>query len=142
MVKIEAATATTAFLGPRRALSRKLRLKVAVLLARRSPGTLNEHDEHLAARGALLRGGTIGDATLSSASPSTKNREGKREPETAATRHSSDRVVRVTEVEDRRLAGNHVAPSSRPQHPPIDCMSFFSAGIRQVVPLLQAIDAQ
>jgi transposase, IS5 family len=37
--------------------------------------------EHLEARGALLRGGTIVDATLVAASPSTKNREGNRDPE-------------------------------------------------------------
>jgi IS5 family transposase len=37
--------------------------------------------EHLEARGALLRGGTIVDATLIAASPSTKNRAGKRDPE-------------------------------------------------------------
>jgi hypothetical protein len=35
--------------------------------------------EHLEARGALLRGGTIVDATLIAASPSTKNCEGKRD---------------------------------------------------------------
>jgi IS5 family transposase len=37
--------------------------------------------EHLAAKGELLRGGTIVDATLIAASPSTKNREHKRDPE-------------------------------------------------------------
>jgi IS5 family transposase len=37
--------------------------------------------EHLEARGALLRGGTIVDARLIAASPSTKNRAGKRDPE-------------------------------------------------------------
>jgi IS5 family transposase len=37
--------------------------------------------EHLAAKGELLRGGTIVDATLIAASPSTKNAEGKRDPE-------------------------------------------------------------
>ena len=37
--------------------------------------------EHLEAKGALLRGGTIVDATLIAASPSTKNKEGKRDPE-------------------------------------------------------------
>jgi IS5 family transposase len=37
--------------------------------------------EHLEARGALRRGGTIVDATLIAASPSTKNREGQRDPE-------------------------------------------------------------
>ena len=37
--------------------------------------------EHLEAQGALLRGGTIMDATLIAASPSTKNKEGKRDPE-------------------------------------------------------------
>lgn len=37
--------------------------------------------EHLEARGALLRGGTIVDATLIAASPSTKNKENKRDPE-------------------------------------------------------------
>jgi transposase, IS5 family len=36
---------------------------------------------HLEARGALLRGGTIVDATLITASPSTKNRAGRRDPE-------------------------------------------------------------
>jgi len=37
--------------------------------------------EHLEARGALLRGGTIVDATLIAASPSTKNKEQRRDPE-------------------------------------------------------------
>jgi IS5 family transposase len=37
--------------------------------------------EHLAAKGALLRGGTIMDATLIAASPSTKNKAGKRDPD-------------------------------------------------------------
>jgi len=37
--------------------------------------------EHLEARGALLRGGTIVDATLIAASPSTKNGAQKRDPE-------------------------------------------------------------
>jgi transposase, IS5 family len=36
--------------------------------------------EHLAAKGELLRGGTIVDATLIAASPSTKNKEQKRDP--------------------------------------------------------------
>jgi transposase, IS5 family len=37
--------------------------------------------ERLEASGALLRGGTIVDVTLIAASPSTKNRAGKRDPE-------------------------------------------------------------
>ncbi len=37
--------------------------------------------EHLEARGALLRGATIVDATLIAASPSTKNEAQKRDPE-------------------------------------------------------------
>jgi IS5 family transposase len=37
--------------------------------------------EHLEARGALLRGGTIVDATLIAASPSTKNEAHKRDPD-------------------------------------------------------------
>ena len=36
---------------------------------------------HLEEKGALLRGGTIMDATLIAASPSTKNTDGKRDPE-------------------------------------------------------------
>lgn len=36
--------------------------------------------EHLEAKGELLRGGTIVDATLIAASPSTKNKEGRRDP--------------------------------------------------------------
>jgi IS5 family transposase len=37
--------------------------------------------DHLETRGALLRGGTIVDATLIAASPSTKNAAGQRDPE-------------------------------------------------------------
>ena len=37
--------------------------------------------KYLEAKGALLRGGTIVDATLIAASPSTKNKDGKRDPE-------------------------------------------------------------
>ena len=37
--------------------------------------------EYLEARGALLRGGTIVDATLIAASASTKNEAGKRDPQ-------------------------------------------------------------
>ena len=37
--------------------------------------------DHLEARGALLRGGSIVDATLIAASPSTKNAAGQRDPE-------------------------------------------------------------
>jgi IS5 family transposase len=37
--------------------------------------------EHLAAKGELLRGGTIVDATLIAASPSTKNKDQQRDPE-------------------------------------------------------------
>jgi IS5 family transposase len=36
---------------------------------------------HLEDKGALLRGGTIMDATLIAASPSTKNKDGRRDPE-------------------------------------------------------------
>ena len=42
--------------------------------------------EHLAAKGELLRGGTIVDATLIAASPSTKNREQKRDPEMSSSK--------------------------------------------------------
>ncbi len=41
---------------------------------------------HLAAQGELLRGGTIVDATLIAASPSTKNREHKRDPEMTSSK--------------------------------------------------------
>ena len=42
--------------------------------------------DHLEARGALLRGGTIVDATLIAASPSTKNAAGQRDPEMHASK--------------------------------------------------------
>ncbi len=42
--------------------------------------------DHLAAKGELLRGGTIVDATLIAASPSTKNREQKRDPEMSSSK--------------------------------------------------------
>ena len=42
--------------------------------------------EHLAAKGELLRGGTIVDATLIAASPSTKNKAQKRDPEMSSSK--------------------------------------------------------
>ena len=42
--------------------------------------------EHLAAKGELLRGGTIVDATLIAASPSTKNKEQARDPEMTSSK--------------------------------------------------------
>ena len=42
--------------------------------------------EHLEARGEMLRGGTIVDATLIAASPSTKNTDGKRDPEMSSSK--------------------------------------------------------
>ena len=42
--------------------------------------------EHLAAKGELLRGGTIVDATLIAASPSTKNKEQRRDPEMTSSK--------------------------------------------------------
>ena len=41
---------------------------------------------HLAAKGELLRGGTIVDATLIAASPSTKNKEQKRDPQMSSSK--------------------------------------------------------
>ena len=45
--------------------------------------------EHLAAKGELLRGGTIMDAPLIAASPSTKNREQKRDPEMSSSKREN-----------------------------------------------------
>ena len=42
--------------------------------------------DYLAAKGELLRGGTIVDATLIAASPSTKNKAGKRDPEMSSSK--------------------------------------------------------
>ena len=47
--------------------------------------------EHLAAKGELLRGGTIVDATLIAASPSTKNKAGKRDPEMRSSNKGKQR---------------------------------------------------
>jgi len=43
-------------------------------------------NEHLAARGLLLREGTVVDASMIAAPPSTKNRDGKRDPEMHQTK--------------------------------------------------------
>lgn len=47
-------------------------------------------NEGLAARGLLLKGGTIVDATILSAPGSTKNRDGKRDPEMSSTQKNGD----------------------------------------------------
>ena len=67
---------------------------LAVGLARQAPGFLDEQEAtdggainaHLAKKGMLLREGTIVDATLIAAPPSTKNREGKRDEEMHQTK--------------------------------------------------------
>ena len=45
---------------------------------------------HLEDKGALLRGGTILDATLIAASPSTKNKSGKRDPEMSQSKKGNE----------------------------------------------------
>ena len=45
---------------------------------------------HLEDKGALLRGGTIMDATLIAASPSTKNKSGKRDPEMSQSKKGNE----------------------------------------------------
>jgi transposase, IS5 family len=47
-------------------------------------------NEGLAARGLLLKGGTIVDATILSAPSSTKNRDGKRDPEMSSTQKNGE----------------------------------------------------
>jgi transposase, IS5 family len=47
-------------------------------------------NEGLAAKGLLLKGGTIVDATILSAPSSTKNAEGKRDPEMSSTQKNGD----------------------------------------------------
>jgi len=44
---------------------------------------------HLEDKGALLRGGTIMDATLIAASPSTKNKDGKRDPDMSQSKKAN-----------------------------------------------------
>ena len=58
--------------------------------------------EHLAAKGELLRGGTIVDATLIAASPSTKNREQKRDPEMMFVEEGKPVVFRYEGARRRR----------------------------------------
>ena len=45
---------------------------------------------HLAAQGLIMREGTIVDATLIAASPSTKNKDGKRDPEMHQSKKGND----------------------------------------------------
>ena len=52
--------------------------------------------DHLEARGALLRGVTIVDATLIAVSPSTKNAAGQRDPEMRSSRRAtSERFIQT-----------------------------------------------
>ena len=48
--------------------------------------------EHLEAKGEMLRGGTIVDATLIAASPSTKNKQQKRDPEMSSSRRETSGI--------------------------------------------------
>ena len=51
--------------------------------------------EHLAAKGELLRGGTIVDATLIAASPSTKNAAQQRDPEMTSSKKGNQWAPRI-----------------------------------------------
>lgn len=50
----------------------------------------NEINGHLASKGLLMREGTIVDATLIAAPPSTKNKDGKRDPEMHQSKKGND----------------------------------------------------
>src|SRR5471032_2439557 len=50
----------------------------------------NENNDQLASRGLTMREGTIIDATLIAAPPSTKNRDGKRDPEMHQSKKGND----------------------------------------------------
>ena len=54
--------------------------------------------EYLEARGALLRGGTIVDATLIAASSSTKNEAGKRDPQMHSSKKGNQWCVSRTQA--------------------------------------------
>jgi IS5 family transposase len=54
--------------------------------------------DHLETRGALLRGGTIVDATLIAASPSTKNAGGQRDPEMHSSKKGNQWCVSRTQA--------------------------------------------
>ena len=51
---------------------------------------LKEVNKHLESKGFLLREGTIVDATIISAPTSTKNKEGKRDPEMHQTKKGNE----------------------------------------------------
>lgn len=55
-------------------------------------------NECLAAKGLLLKGGTIVDATILSAPSSTKNRDGKRDPEMSSTQKNGDWHFGITHI--------------------------------------------
>ena len=50
----------------------------------------NEINAHLASKGLMMREGTIVDATLIAAPPSTKNKDGKRDPEMHQSKKGND----------------------------------------------------
>ena len=49
----------------------------------------NKINGHLASKGLMMREGTIVDATLIAAPPSTKNKDGKRDPEMISRRRAT-----------------------------------------------------
>src|SRR4051812_41880384 len=74
--------------------------------------------EHLEARGALLRGGTIVDATLIAASPSTKNEAGKRDPQIIPRRRAINGVCH-----EHRQPACGAVPKMRADLPKPTCRS-------------------
>jgi IS5 family transposase len=61
---------------------------------------LREINAELSARGLLLKQGTVVDATLIAAPPSTKNKDRKRDPEMSSTRKGKQWCVSRTQVSD------------------------------------------
>ena len=55
-----------------------------------TPKIFEAINAHLAAKGLIMREGTIVDATLIAASPSTKNKDGKRDPEMHQSKKGND----------------------------------------------------
>ena len=77
--------------------------------------------EHLEARGALLRGGTIVDATLIAASPSTKNEAGKRRSADAFLEEGQLMVLRHEGARGRRCQQRACAHRGRDERQRARC---------------------
>jgi transposase len=94
----------------------------------------DEINAHLTSKGLMMREGTIVDATLIAAPPSTKNRDEKRDPEMHQSKKGKTPLPAVHPAPARSPAADRRDASAKPQQQRTACCAPFCPRWRKTLP--------